>query len=52
MTTEYFGKTREQIDKVLDIMCDIEDRTEFSDEEQGAFDIAVQCITTVMNRMA
>lgn len=48
----YCGKTLEQMDSILDIMCDIEDRDYWTDEEQAALDIAIQCITTVMNRMS
>ena len=51
MPAEYFGKTREQMNKLLETMCDIEDRTEFSDEEQEAIDIAIQCVATVINQM-
>lgn len=47
----YCGKTWEQMNRVLDIVCELEDRIEMTDEEQEAFDIAIQCITTVMNRM-
>ena len=51
MERKYCGKTLEQMNKILDTMCDIEDRIELTDEEQETFDIAIQCVTTVMNRM-
>lgn len=47
----YCGKTWDQMNVVLDIVCEVEDRIEMTDEERDAFDIAIQCITTVMNRM-
>ncbi len=47
----YWGKNWEQMNKILDIMCDIEDKYEMNAEERDAFDIAIQCVTTVMNRM-
>lgn len=36
---------------VLDKMCILEDELDLDDEMQGIFDIAIQCVTTVMNRM-
>lgn len=55
MERKYCGLTWEQMNEVLDTMCNIEDRVEEIGwqevGEQDAFDIAIQCITTVMNRM-
>jgi len=51
MKRKYCGKTWDDMNTILNIMCDIEDRIELSDEQQEAFDIAIQCVTTVMNRM-
>ena len=51
MEHKYCGKTWEQMNNILDTMCEIEDKAELTSEEQEAFDIAIQCITTVMNRM-
>ena len=48
---KYCDKTWDDMNKVLDTMCEIEDRIELTDEETDTFDIAIQCITTVMNRM-
>ena len=48
---KFCGKDWDGMNKVLDKVCEIEDRLDLSDEEQEAYDIAVQCITTVMNRM-
>ena len=36
---------------VLYTMCDIEDVIELTEAEQDAFDIAIQCVTTIMNMM-
>lgn len=47
----YCGKNHDEMMKVLDKMCELEDKIELDDEMQDAFDIAIQCITTVMNRM-
>ena len=48
---KYCGLTHHEMDDVLEKICDIEGRIELTDEEQDAFDIAIQCITTIMNRM-
>ena len=37
--------------KVLDTVCELEDRIEMTEEEQEDYDIAIQCVTTVLNRM-
>ena len=39
------------MNEVLDIMCKFEDKIEMTNEEEEAFYIAIQCITTVINRM-
>ena len=36
---------------VLNILCDLEDKLDLKKEEEDAFDIAIQCVTTVLNRM-
>ena len=51
MERKYCGKSWADMNVILNIMCDIEDRIELTDGEQDAFDIAIQCVTTVMNRM-
>lgn len=51
MERKYCGKNRDEMDKVLSLICEIEDRIELSDDEQDAFDIAIQCVTSVMNCM-
>ena len=47
----YSGKTWAEMNKVLDMMCAIENRLEFTHKEQEAFDITIQCVTDVMNQM-
>ena len=49
---KYCGKSLKEMNEILSIMCDIEDRIELTDEEQDAFDIAIQCITTVINGLS
>ena len=51
MERKYCGNTWKQMNDILTTMCEIEDRIELTDEEEDAFDIAIQCVATVMNRM-
>ena len=51
MERKYCGKTWEQMNEVLDKMCILEDEIDLDDDMQEIFDIAIQCVTTVMNRM-
>lgn len=48
----YLGLNRDEMRMVLHTMCRIEDENYYTPEEENAFDIAIQCVTTVMNRMA
>ena len=32
-------------------LCEIEDKYDFTEEEQKAYDIAIQCVTQILNRM-
>lgn len=48
----FCGKTLEQMHKILNTMCDLEDFCDIdSAEQQEAFDIAIQCVTSVINLM-
>ena len=47
----FCGKTHEQMNDILTFMCELEDKQDFSYDEDKKFDIAIQCIVTVMNRM-
>lgn len=51
MERTYCGKNHQQMSKVLDTVCELEDRIEMTEEEQEDYDIAIQCVTTVLNRM-
>ena len=48
---KFCGHNHESMDRILDTMCKLEDRIELSEEEEEAFDIAIQCVTCIMNRM-
>ena len=37
--------------QVLYFMCDIEDEVRLTEDERDMYDIAVQCVAAVMNRM-
>lgn len=50
-TKTYCGLNYSQLDKVLTIMSQIEDKKDLTEQQQIAFDISVQCVTEVMNRM-
>lgn len=53
MATErkYCGRTWEQMNEELDTMCKLEEKLNLTEKEGNAFDVAIQCMTTVMNRM-
>ena len=41
------------MNKVLNIMCELEERIpDMTKEEENAYDIAVQCVAQIANRMA
>ena len=48
---KFCGHDHASMNKILDTMCEIEDRIELTKDEEDAFDIAIQCITCIMNRM-
>lgn len=52
METErtFCGQNWAGMDNVLTTICELEDRIEMTDQEE-AFDIAVQCVSQIMNRM-
>lgn len=47
----FCGKTQEEMRDVLFLLCDIEDETDLNDKEQELFDVAIQCVTVILNRM-
>jgi len=51
MERKFHGKTRAEMNGVLDYMCLLKERLRIPAEEQDKFDMAIQCIATVTNRM-
>ena len=48
----YCGLSYKQLSNVLSIMSGLEDLADnMTDEEHTAFDVSLQCVTEVMNRM-
>lgn len=48
----YCGLNYAQLSNILTVMSGLEDLAEnLSDEEHIAFDVSLQCVTEVMNRM-
>lgn len=39
------------LEEVLNTMCELEDKIKLTDKEESCFDIAIQCVTQIMNRM-
>lgn len=52
-TTTYCGLNHKQLDSVMTIMSKLEDdpRLNLTQSEMEAFDISIQCVTEIMNRM-
>lgn len=48
---KFCGYSWEDMDRVLTVICDVEDRVDMTDQEMNDYDIAVQCVAQVMNRM-
>lgn len=48
---KFCGYSWEDMDRLLDDFCWLEDDSMITDREQKAFDIAVQCMVQIMNRM-
>ena len=45
--------TRSQLNEVLNVVCGLEKRIQdMTEEEKHAFEIGVQCIAQILNRMA
>lgn len=47
----FHGYTWDDMNRVLDLVCDIEDRVEMTKHEEQDYDIAIQCVTAILNRM-
>lgn len=53
MKHTFYGQNRSQMNKVLNIMCELKERIpDMTKEEENAYDIAVQCVAQIANRMA
>ncbi len=48
---KYCGKSWKEMNEILNVMCETEDKYDLSADELEAFDIAIQCMATVINRM-
>lgn len=48
---KFCGLSWNDMDYVLETVCNLEDDILITEEEQEALDIAIQCITQIMNRM-
>ena len=48
---KFCGLGYKELRKVLEFMCDIEPRIDLNDEEIDKFDVAIQCVNTVLNCM-
>lgn len=53
MQTErkFCGYTWKDMNRVLDTVCEVEDRAGLEGQERKDYDIAVQCVAAVLNRM-
>lgn len=47
----FIGKSYEDMERILTVLCELEDDTVLTEEEQAAMGMAIQCVTEVMNRM-
>ena len=47
----YCGYDVGGMNRILDVLCRLEDGILMTDEEQDAFDIAIQCVSDMVNRL-
>ena len=53
MERTFCGLNRAQLNVVLNTMCELEERIpDLTDEEQDMYDIGVQCVCQIVNRIA
>ena len=53
MERKFHGLTRSQLNTVLNILCELEDKMDnLSAEETNAFNIGIQCVAQIVTRMA
>ena len=48
---KFCGKNREEMNEILNFMCELESKVNLSEEEWDMYDIAIQCVAVVINRM-
>ena len=48
---KFCGYSWDDMNRVLDLICKVEDQVEMTDQETDDYDIAVQCVSQIMNRM-
>ena len=49
MSKTYCGHDWDSMNGILDTLCDIEDSVGMTDKEQEAMNIAIQCVTDILN---
>lgn len=52
MERKFHGYTWNDLNHVLDFLCELADDLELTEEQDRDFDIGIQCIVTVMNMMS
>ena len=52
MERTFHGKTRAEMNVVLNYMCLLKDQLNIPPEDSENFDVAIQCVTVITNRMA
>ena len=52
MERTFHGKTRAEMNCVLNYICLLRDELQILIDKRDNFDIAIQCVATVTNRMA
>ena len=48
---KFCGYTWKDMDRVLDLLCNTEEHIDLTGQQEDDYDIAIQCVTLVMNRM-
>ncbi len=51
MERRFHGKTRDEMNEVLNFISILRDELELSEEDKEKFDIVVRCVATVTNRL-
>ena len=48
---KFCGNSWDDLSKVLDSLCELEDSVLLTEKEDEAMHVAIQCVTEIMNRM-